>query len=332
MDLIHRAVQQSNAARRESPEARPAREAAAVVEPFPAEPIVGANSRQEQPYREVRIDPVKLRELGLSGPRDRRSRLSEEMRLVKRRLIQKMNPLASEAEGRTNLILVTSAVPGEGKSFISLNLALSFVADEHFDVMLIDADAMRPTILKMLGLPPARGLSDLLMHPEMDPSEVLLRDPALRLTILPPGEEAPSATDLYGGPHMKELVSRLGRSQPNRIVILDAPPVLATTEPIVLAHIVDQVLMVVEADKTAHSAIRTALDLLEPCDNVSLILNKTAGTKSAEQFGSYYAPGLRGISAEPLPEAPSPAPPPSATQPSATQPSAILPPAPEETA
>ena len=111
------------------------------------------------------------------------------MRLLKRRLIQKMNPLASEAEGRTNLILVTSAVPGEGKSFISLNLALSFVADEHFDVLLIDADAMRPTILKMLGLPPARGLADLLMHPEMDPSEVLLRDPELRLSILPPGGE-----------------------------------------------------------------------------------------------------------------------------------------------
>jgi protein-tyrosine kinase len=146
----------------------------------------------------------------------------------------------------------------------------------------------------MLGLPPARGLADLLLPPEMDPSEVLLRDPELRLTILPPGGEVSSSTDLYGGPHMKDLVKRLGRSQPNRIVILDAPPVLATTEPIMLAHIVDQVLMVVEADKTAHSAIKSALDLLEPCDNVSLILNKAAGSKSADQFGSYYAPGLRG--------------------------------------
>ena len=86
-------------------------------------------------------------------------------------------------------------------------------------------------------------------------------------------------------------------------MILDAPPVLATTEPIMLAHIVDQVLMVVEADRTAHSAIKSALDLLEPCDNVSLILNKAVGSKSAEQFGSYYTPGLRGKAAgspEPL--------------------------------
>ena len=151
-----------------------------VWEQAPAAPRLAPLAPPPLPYNEIRIDPDRLRELGLAGANDRRSRLAEEMRLLKRRLIQKMNPLASEAEGRTNLILVTSAVPGEGKSFISLNLALSFVADEHFDVLLIDADAMRPTILKMLGLPPARGLSDLLMHPEMDPSEVLLRDPALR--------------------------------------------------------------------------------------------------------------------------------------------------------
>jgi len=293
MDLIHRAVQQTNAARRETPAVEPVREAPGVAEPFIAAPRLAPISPPPLPYKEVRIDPAKLRDLGLVGSADRRSRLSEEIRLLKRRLIQKMNPLASEAEGRTNLILVTSAVPGEGKSFISLNLALSFVVDEHFDVLLIDADAMRPKLLKMLGLPPTPGLADLLMHPEMDPSEVLLRDPELRLTILPPGGEMPSATDLYGGPHMKDLVKRLGRAQPNRIVILDAPPVLATTEPIMLAHIVDQVLMVVEADRTAHSAIKSALDLLEPCDNVSLILNKAAGTKSAEQFGSYYNPGMR---------------------------------------
>ncbi len=291
MDLIHRAVQQSSTARRETPAVEP------VWEQAPAAPRLAPLAPPPLPYNEVRIDPDRLRELGLAGVNDRRSRLAEEMRLLKRRLIQKMNPLASEAEGRTNLILVTSAVPGEGKSFISLNLALSFVADEHFDVLLIDADAMRPTILTMLGLPPARGLSDLLMHPEMDPSEVLLHDPDLRLTILPPGGEVSSATDLYGGPHMKDLVKRLGRAKPNRIVILDAPPVLATTEPIMLAHIVDEVLMVVEADKTAHSAIKSALDLLEPCDNLSLVLNKAAGSKSTEQFGSYYTPGLRGKTA-----------------------------------
>jgi exopolysaccharide/PEP-CTERM locus tyrosine autokinase len=291
MDLIHRAVQQSSTARREVPAVEP------VWEQAPAAPRLAPLAPPPLPYNEIRIDPDRLRELGLAGANDRRSRLAEEMRLLKRRLIQKMNPLASEAEGRTNLILVTSAVPGEGKSFISLNLALSFVADEHFDVLLIDADAMRPKILTMLGLPPSRGLADLLMHPEMDPSEVLLHDPELRLTILPPGGEVSSATDLYGGPHMKDLVKRLGRAKPNRIVILDAPPVLATTEPIMLAHIVDEVLMVVEADRTAHSAIRSALDLLEPCDNLSLVLNKAAGSKSTEQFGSYYTPGLHGRTA-----------------------------------
>lgn len=296
MDLIHRAVQQSSAARRGTiaeataePHAGPApRLAPAAPPPWEARE---ARDFQDGPQDcvEVSIDPARLRELGMIHPGDRRSRLAEEMRLLKRRLIQKMNPLEADAQGRTNLVMVTSAVPGEGKSFISLNLALSFVADEHFDVLLIDADAMRPSILRMLGLPPSRGLSDLLMEPGLDPSEVLLRDTRMRLTILPSGGEVPSATDLYASPNMKELVTRLARSQRNRIVILDAPPVLATTEPVVLSHIVDQVLLVVEANRTAQSRVQHALDLLEPCDNVNLILNKSAVTKTSENFGSYYS-------------------------------------------
>ncbi|UEM20085.1 P-loop NTPase [Skermanella mucosa] len=286
MDLIHRAVQQSSAARRGN-----------IVESPGTEPVAGPAPRlapaAPPPWEaseavEITIDPARLREMGMINPGDRRSRLAEEMRLLKRRLIQKLNPMEAEAEGRTNLVMVTSAVPGEGKSFISLNLALSFVADEHFDVLLIDADAMRPSILRMLGLPPSRGLSDLLLEPGLDPSEVLLRDRRMRLTILPSGGEVPSATDLYSSPAMKELIDRLARSQRNRIVILDAPPVLATTEPVVLSHIVDQVLLVVEANRTAHSQVQHALDLLEPCDNVNLILNKSAAGKTSEHFGSYY--------------------------------------------
>ncbi|UEM02734.1 P-loop NTPase [Skermanella rosea] len=297
MDLIHRAVQQSSAARRGNivePRAEPAAGPAPQLAPA-ASPAWEARDSRGDPqdtFREaveISIDPARLREMGMIHPGDRRSRLAEEMRLLKRRLIQKLNPMEADAEGRTNLVMVTSAVPGEGKSFISLNLALSFVADEHFDVLLIDADAMRPSILRMLGLPPARGLSDLLLEPGLDPSEVLLRDPGMRLTILPSGGEVPSATDLYGSPAMKELVDRLARSQRNRIVILDAPPVLATTEPVVLSHVVDQVLLVVEANRTAHSQVQHALDLLEPCDNVNLVLNKSAAGKTSEHFGSYYS-------------------------------------------
>jgi receptor protein-tyrosine kinase len=292
MDLIHRAVRQSNAARRAQVEEQPpALEPQASPRLAPVAPLAweGGGSHERPGIREISIDPAHLRDMGLIHPGDRRSRLAEEMRLLKRRLIQKMNPMDADATGRTNMVMVTSAVPGEGKSFISLNLALSFVADEHFDVLLIDADAMRPSILRMLGLPPARGLSDLLLEPDLDPSEVLLRDSKMRLTLLPSGGEVPSATDLYASPSMKDLITRLARQEPNRIVILDAPPVLATTEPVVLSHLVDQVLMVVEANRTPQAQVQHALDLLEPCDNVNLILNKSAVTKTSEHFGSYYS-------------------------------------------
>jgi Mrp family chromosome partitioning ATPase len=140
----------------------------------------------------------------------------------------------------------------------------------------------------MLGLSAERGLSDLLTDPRVDLSDVLLHDPAMKLSLLPPGASMPSATDLYGGPRMKELIASLGRGRSNRIVILDSPPVLATTEPIALAHIVDEVLLVVEANRTAQPVVQSALDLLTPCDNVSLVLNKSMASQSTEQFGSYY--------------------------------------------
>jgi protein-tyrosine kinase len=116
----------------------------------------------------------------------------------------------------------------------------------------------------------------------------MLHDQSMNLSLLAPGASVPSATDHYGGPRMKELVASLGRSRSNRVVILDSPPVLATTEPIALAHIVDEVLVVVEANRTAQSVVQSALDLLEPCDNVSLVLNKSMASQSTEQFGSYY--------------------------------------------
>jgi receptor protein-tyrosine kinase len=246
---------------------------------------------------EVAIDPKRLKAMGLVHPDDLRSRLAEEMRLIKRQLIQKIlrsGERNGAASTGAHVVMVTSAVPGEGKSFIALNLALTFAADEQFDVLLVDADAMRPNILKMLGLSAERGLSNLLIDPSLSLADVMLRDPIMKLSLLPAGGSVPSATDLYGGPRMKELVASLGRGRPNRIVILDSPPVLATTEPIVLAHVVDEVLMVVEANRTSHSVVQSALDLLERCDNVNLVLNKSIASRSSEQFGSYYSTGTTG--------------------------------------
>src|SRR3546814_159950 len=133
-------------------------------------------------------------------------------------ILQRMTLFAREKAGDDeetlgHVIMVTSARPEEGKSFLSLNLALSFIVDEGYNVLLIDADILRPTILSTLGLKANRGLVDVLRDPTVEMADVLLRDHSLRLTLLPSGEPVASATALFGGPPMREFV----RSEERRV-------------------------------------------------------------------------------------------------------------------
>jgi len=242
---------------------------------------------------EVTIDLERLKAKGFITPDTRRSRLSEEIRLIKRRLMQRMSLFATDkageaAESLGHVIMVTSARPEEGKSFLSLNLALSFIADEGYNVLLIDADILRPAILSTLGLKAKKGLVDILRDPKMEMADVLLRDHSLRLTLLPSGQPVASATELFGGPQMHQFVEKIARRYPDRVIIFDAPPVLASTEPLAIAQHVGQILFVVEANATSQRAVQSALELLEPCENISFVLNKTTTSGGTEQFGTYY--------------------------------------------
>lgn len=242
---------------------------------------------------EIKIDLARLQARGFISPDGRRSRLSEEVRLIKRRLMQRMTLFARNKAGDAgetlgHVIMVTSARPEEGKSFLSLNLALSFIVDEGYNVLLIDADILRPTVLSTLGLKAKRGLVDVLRDPTLEMADVLLRDHSLRLTLLPSGDPVASATELFGGPQMREFVDKIAQRYPDRVIIFDAPPVLASTEPLAIAQHVGQVLFVVEANQTSQRAVQSALELLEPCDNVSFVLNKATTSSGSEEFGTYY--------------------------------------------
>jgi protein-tyrosine kinase len=260
---------------------------------FPESPEAPIAAPAQRRSTEIKIDLARLKARGFISPDGRRSRLSEEVRLIKRRLMQRMTLFAREKVGDADetlghVIMVTSARPEEGKSFLSLNLALSFIVDEGYNVLLIDADILRPTVLSTLGLKANRGLVDVLRDPTLEMADVLLRDHSLRLTLLPSGEPVASATELFGGPQMQEFVEKIARRYPDRVIIFDAPPVLASTEPLAIAQHVGQVLFVVEANQTSQRAVQSALELLEPCDNVSFVLNKATTPGSAEEFGTYY--------------------------------------------
>ncbi len=269
--------------------------------PKPKAPAIQKASQPKAPEqpsarsREFAFDHQRLEKFGFITPKVRRSRISEEFRLIKRRLMQRMSLSAKNKRkngdngGRNHVILVTSARPSEGKSFVAMNLALSIIFDEGLNVMLVDGDVARPSMSKILGLRnDLPGLTDLLLDGDASLPDVLLREHEHPMTYLAAGAVVQSATDLFGGDRMEALVTDMAERYSDRIIIFDAPPLLASTEPVALAEHAGQVVMVVDAEKTSRSAVDSALDLLETDQNVNLVLNKTTVGNRTEQFGSYY--------------------------------------------
>jgi Mrp family chromosome partitioning ATPase len=249
----------------------------------------GARERAAEPA--AFSPPFKhLSRRGFITPNARRSRLSEEVRLVKRQLMRQMELDGNEREEADRIIMVTSARPGEGKSFVALNLALSFAIDEHIPALLIDTDYARSTYDRLLHIPRSPGLIETLLDSSLSLGLVMRRAEGLPLAFVPPGGCVASATDLYAGPRMAALLREACRAHTRGVVIIDGPSLLSTTEALVLAPQAKQILLVVDADHTSKSAVQSALELLEPCKNVSLALNMVA-RGAAERFGSYYVHG-----------------------------------------
>ncbi len=188
--------------------------------------------------------------------------------------------------GLSNLLMVTSARPGEGKSFTSLNLACSVALQGDHHVLLIDSDSKRDSFCQALGLADAPGLLDLAANPSLDPASVLLKTEIEHLTILPVGQERGRSPELFASRDMTQLIQSLGRRYSNRLLILDAPPCLSTSDPASLAPVVGQILFVVEAERTQRDEVEAALDLIQACPLIMLLLNKVQ-VSTRYTFGAY---------------------------------------------
>ena len=215
-----------------------------------------------------------------------RSRISEEFRLVQRQILRAAFGPGAEP-GFSNLLMVTSARPGEGKSFTSLNLAGSIARQGDNHVLLIDAEfEAQLVLLRAWASPKMRGLLDLVANPKLDPSPLIVKTPIERLSILPVGRERERSAELFSTKEMTRLIQSLGRRYADRLLILDAPPCLSTSDPAVLAPVVGQILFVVEADRTQRDEVEASLDLIQACPNITLVLNKQQ-ISSRYTFGAY---------------------------------------------
>lgn len=259
----------------------------AAAAAMPAPDVVAAEPAQvrEEPVvssRRVELDLAMLEATGIVTPNAPRSHIADEFRVVKRPLISNAMGRGAAALTHGNLIMVTSAMSGEGKSFTSVNLAMSIAAELDHTVMLVDADVARPSILRMLGLPEAPGLLDLL-EGKAEMSGVLMKTNIDKLTILPSGTPHARATELLASDAMRLLLDDISKRYPDRIVIFDSPPLILTTEARVLATQMGQVVMVVQADKTLQADVQQALATIEACPVKMMLLNKVR----VEGKGSY---------------------------------------------
>ncbi len=254
----------------ETPQATVQAKAAPVAEGAPRAPRAEASPSAS---RRVELNLDAIAAAGIVTPNAPRSRLADQYRVIKRPLITNATGRGAAKIKHGNLIMVTSAVAGEGKSFTSINLAMSIAAELDHTVMLVDADVARPSVPRMLGLPEGQGLLDIL-EGKVDVAGALMRTSVDKLTLLTAGPPRPHATELLASDAMNSLLEELATRYPDRIIIFDSPPLLLTTESRVLATHMGQIVVVVRADSTLQSVVQQALATIENCPVKLMVLNQ----------------------------------------------------------
>ena len=236
--------------------------------------------------KKIDLDFKRLGAHGFLTNTDERAKIAEEYRMIKRPLLA--NAFGPNPVLKGNLIMVCSSLPGEGKSFTAINLAISIAMELDRTVLLVDADVAKPSLPKYLGFDAEHGLLDVLRDDKRDLSSVILRTNIEKLSILPAGKTYARATELLASDAMDRLISDVASRYSDRLVLFDSPPILATSEASVLASHMGQIVMVVESEKTPKSALREALSRIEgTCDVVSIVLNKSAIPSTGDYYGYY---------------------------------------------
>jgi exopolysaccharide/PEP-CTERM locus tyrosine autokinase len=297
MSLVETALKKLQAsARHGQAAAAPARLGADVARKGPAAPPLPppAVLRRISPqHAQVDIDRGALRLAGLLPPESQERQIADQFRHIKRPLIANATGRGGKTVPNGHLIMTASALPNEGKTFTSINLALSLAADKDITVLLVDADVAKPHISRIFGVESEAGLLDALKDNTVDIESLVIPTNIPGLSILPAGKWSDTATELLSSAHMQTTVGRLGSHDPNRIILLDSPPLLLTSESRALAAIVGQVVVVVCAGTTPHQAVLDAVSYIPSDKSVGFILNQT-NVRASE--GYYYGDGHYGDS------------------------------------
>lgn len=244
------------------------------------------------------LDESQLIRRGLLAPLDQAIPVADEFRRIKRPLIDNATKCSDQHEDHMNLIMVASALPGAGKTFCSVNLAASISLERELGVLLVDADVAKPHISDAFGLASRPGLIDLLENETISIEEVLVRTDINDIQVLPAGRKHSQSTELLASDRMKDVMHELATRYADRLIVLDSPPLLVTSEAQVLATQVGQIAVVVESGKTTNQEIQEALELLDRDKAINFILNKSLYSQTSGYYGGGYGYGTYGFNEE----------------------------------
>lgn len=258
--------------------------------PLPASRPV-ARPRVINDSRYFKLPQKTLEEEGMITPDAQRNQMSEEYRAIKRRILSAVDNNVETGEAHANVIMVTSCVSGEGKTFSAINLAISIAMERDRSVLLVDADVTNPMSGSRLGFTSEQsGLTDLLLDSTMDPDDLIWESSIDGFQFLPAGKSNNQVTELLSSKNMTALTRDLSRRHPERVIIIDSAPMLMTSEARVVADLAGQIVFVVAANSTTKVMVADALKLVNDHSRVGLILNKSRKS-IATTYGYGYGYG-----------------------------------------
>ena len=237
----------------------------------------------------VSLSEKHLQKQGCLTRGDNVSPLAQEYRRIKRPLLFNLRSKIQEQghPSGANLIMITSAMPGEGKSFVSVNLALSIAAEIDQTVLLIDTDVTKRGAAAILGIDRLPGLLDVVVG-EQSVEDVLIKTDISNFSFMPAGTSRSNADELFASEAMRDLILEMGTRYSDRVLIFDTPPVFATNVPSILVKMMGQLAFVVEADNSPQELVEDALNRLEGCETIGLILNKASRRMPGHRYEIGY--------------------------------------------
>jgi exopolysaccharide/PEP-CTERM locus tyrosine autokinase len=271
-----------------TPLAAPAAEAATSSELAAVSQEAAPRQRPAGTRATVHFDRDRFREEGFLASDDYERVKAEEYRRIKRPLLAHAFGVGATKIEDGNLVLVTSALSGEGKTNTCINLALSLATEKDRTVLLVDGDVPKPHISRLFGVDDQPGLMDALADDATALHDLLIRTDIESLSVLPAGSWNAHATELLASERMLKLCHELSTRYPDRIIIIDSPPLLAASEAQAIAAAVGQVVLVIAEGLTPRESVREALELVDERKPVNAVLNKSRWPSGSAYYGSGY--------------------------------------------